>query len=420
MIIDNLWVYVAINLVCFAVAWPIARSNRFYRAYLSALSEGRHQMLDGLRGWLAIGVFLSHVADSYFYYTQGEYGSPDAPFLTMTGDIGVSLFFMITGFLFWGRVFRSKGALDVPAFYTSRLRRIVPMYLVSVLMVLAVVAVLSGFSLRVEPLNLVRELRSWFSFGFIRPGDVNGIKDAYTINAAYWTLAYEWLFYLSLPLLALFSRGRWSLLLLGVAFFFSARNPVTLNFIFGALAAVSVEKKIFGAEMAHPWITPIPLFALASVFLFPDAFTLGAATLLFLFFLFVIHGNSLFGVLSSRSAHLLGTISYSLYLTHSIVLFTVLRIANHYYPIIAMDSRQYLTFAALAAGLSVLVSAVTYRYVEHPFLSPKGGLSLVRNRANADPARVSPSTPTVATLHTMTSFQDSRSESGEKAQTGTC
>ncbi len=416
MTIDKLWVYVAINLVCFAAAWPIARGNRFYRANLSALSEGRYQMLDGLRGWLAIGVFASHVADSYFYYTQGEYGSPTAPFLTMTGDIGVSLFFMITGFLFWGRVFRSAGAFDVRAFYTSRVRRIVPMYLVSVLMVLAVVAGLSGFSLRVDALNLARELRPWFSFGFIRPGDVNGVKDAYTINAAYWTLAYEWLFYMALPLLALFSRGTRSVLLLCVAFFFSSRNPVTLNFIFGALAAVSVDKKIFGPQMARPWMTPIPLFALASVFLFPDAFALGAATLLFLFFLFVIHGNSLFGVLSTRSAHFLGTISYSLYLIHSIVLFSVLRIANHYYPIIAMDPRQYLAFAALAAALSVLVSAATYRYVEHPFLSPKG-LSLVKNRVNADPARVAPSTPTVATLRTMTSFSIGRSGGGEKALT---
>ena len=416
MSIDKLWVFIAINLVCFAVAWPIARSDRFYRAHLSGLSEGRYQMLDGLRGWLAIGVFASHVADSYFYYTRGEYGSPTAPFLTMTGDIGVSLFFMITGFLFWGRVLRSAGALDVAAFFTSRLRRIVPMYLVSVLMVLAVVAVLSGFSLRVDPLNLVRELRSWFSFGFIRPGDVNGVKEAYSINAVYWTLAYEWLFYLALPLLALFSRGGWSLLLLGIAFFFSSYNPIALNFIFGALAALSVDKKIFKHQMTRPWMTPIPLFALAGVFLFPETFTLGAATLLFLFFLFVIHGNSLFGVLASRSVHLLGTISYSVYLTHSIVLFTVLRIANHYHPIIDMDPREYLAFAALAAVLTVLVSAITYRYVEHPFLSSKG-LSIGRNLANADLTRVASSVPSVTTLRTMASVPSSRSGRGEKALT---
>jgi peptidoglycan/LPS O-acetylase OafA/YrhL len=413
--IDNLWVYVAINLVCFAVAWPVARGDRFYRAHLSALSVGRYQMLDGLRGWLAIGVFVSHVADSYFFYKEGEYGSLAAPFLTMTGDVGVSLFFMITGFLFWGRVLRSKGTFDVQAFFVSRLRRIVPMYLVSVLMVLAVVALLSGFSLRVDLHNLVRELRPWFSFGFIRPGDVNGVKDAYSINAVYWTLAYEWLFYLSLPLLALFAKGRWSLLLLCIAFVFSVRDPVVPNFIFGALAAVSVEKKILGPEMARPWMTPVPLLALAGAFLFPFGYTLGAEILLFFFFLSVVHGNSLFGVLSSRTAHLLGTISYSLYLTHSIVLFVVLRIVNHYSPIIAMDPRQYLAFAALAAGLSVLVSVVTYRYIEHPFLASKGSW-LMKNRAPADPVQVPPSTPNVATLRPMT-FPVGNSGSGEKALT---
>jgi peptidoglycan/LPS O-acetylase OafA/YrhL len=412
MNIDSVWVYVAVNLVCFAVAWPVARHSRFYRAHLSALSEGRFQMLDGLRGWLAIGVFLSHVADSYFYYAQGEYGSQAAPFLTMTGEVGVSLFFMITGFLFWGQALRADGELDVAAFYTSRLRRIVPMYLVSVLMVLAVVAALSKFSLRVDPVNLVRELRSWFSFGFVVPGDINGVKDANSINAVYWTLAYEWLFYLALPLLALFARSKWTVLFLGIAFLFSSRVPVTLNFLFGALAAISVDKRVFGPCLSRPWITPLPLAALASSFLLPSAYMLDAAILLFLFFLFVIHGNSLFGQLASRGSHLLGTISYSLYLIHSIVLFVVLRIANRYYPIIAMDTGRYLALAALAAVLAVLVSALTYRYVEHPFLSTRKS-SLVRRRPDADATRDSRPGSRLAALLPVTSFPVGR----EKALT---
>jgi peptidoglycan/LPS O-acetylase OafA/YrhL len=101
---------------------------------------------------------------------------------------------------------------------------------------------------------------------------------------------------------------------------------------------------------------------------------------------------------------------------HSTVLFSILRIANHHYPIIAMDPRKYLAFAALAAAHSVLVSALTYRYVEHPFLS-RPGLSLVKNRVNADPARISPSSPTVATLRTMTSFPAGRSGYGGKTLT---
>src|SRR5205823_998855 len=113
-------------------------------------------------------------------------------FYDLTGKVGVSLFFMITGFLFWGRVLRAGSALDIEALYVSRLRRIVPMYLVSVVLSLFVVAVLSGFSLHVSLVELLRELRSWFSFGFTYAGDINGVKDAHRINAVYWTLAFEW------------------------------------------------------------------------------------------------------------------------------------------------------------------------------------------------------------------------------------
>ena len=412
MSIDKIWVYVAINLVCFAAAWLIARRVPFYRAQLGAMAQDtRYQMLDGLRGWLAIGVFLSHVADSYFYYKQGVYGSLEAPFLTMTGDVGVALFFMITGFLFWTRVRRSGPAFDVRAFYISRLRRIVPMYLVSVVMVMAVIAVLSGFALRVDPVSLLRELRPWFSFGFLRPGDVNGVTDAYSINAVYWTLAFEWLFYISLPLMALFAKGRWALLLLGVALFFGMRLPITLNFIFGALAAVAVEKKIFGTILARPWVTPIGLLALACAFLFPFGDMPGAEILLFIFLLFVLHGNSMFGVLTARSSHLLGTISYSLYLTHTIVLFVVLRMANHYFPIKTMDTPMYLGFCAAAAALSVLVSAFTYRYIEYPFLSAKG-LPAWGKARGAD--ALHGSNPPVGTLQSVTSFPGSLKESRKR------
>jgi len=129
--------FLAINLACLATAGVILARSRFYREQVRALAHGRTQMLDGMRGWLALGVFFQHVMTTYFFYTRGTWDASPAHFYEVTGAIGVSLFFMITGFLFWGRVLRSNGRLDAAALYRSRLRRILPMYLVSVLMVLA-------------------------------------------------------------------------------------------------------------------------------------------------------------------------------------------------------------------------------------------------------------------------------------------
>ena len=371
MSIADPWPFFAINLLCFAVAFVIARGSSFYRQQLDKVEAGRTEMLDGLRGWLALGVFFAHAVTTYAWYTTGDWDGRIAPFYGRAGQIGVSLFFMITGYLFWGRVVRSKGKLDVASFYLSRVRRIVPMYLVSVLMVLAVVAVLSGFALRVDPATFVRELRAWLSFGFMHAGDINGVKDAHNINAVYWTLAYEWMFYLTLPMLALFSRGPALMVMVVTVLLFCLQTPVTLNFIAGGAAAMLVEKRFFGSALAAKWMTPLPLAAIALVFTCPSAFGLMPTVLMFIFFLFVVHGNSLFGVLATRSSKLLGTVSYSIYLVHCIALFVVMRVLDARIPIVEIDAAGYWTFAALAAVITVLVSALTYRYVEHPFISMK-------------------------------------------------
>jgi peptidoglycan/LPS O-acetylase OafA/YrhL len=378
------WPFIAINVLCFLVAGVIAHSSGFYREQLAKLQSGRTEMLDGLRGWLALGVFFAHAILTYSYYTAGTWDDAIAPFYGKTGQVGVSLFFMITGFLFWGRVVRGK--LDARSFLLSRVRRLVPMYLVSVLMVLAVVAVLSDFTLRVSPATLARELRSWLSFGFMRADAINEINDAHNINAVYWTLAYEWLFYLALPLLALFSRGPALAVLAVTALLFCLQAPVTLNFVAGGAAAMIVERRLLGSSLASPWMTPLALAALAEAFTYPDAYAVLPSLLMFVFFLFVVHGNSLFGLLASRASKTLGMVTYSIYLVHCIALFVVMRSVDSFFPIAEMQLGLYWIFAALAAILAVTVSTLTYRYVEYPFISGH----LAHARLTALFARIAP------------------------------
>jgi peptidoglycan/LPS O-acetylase OafA/YrhL len=372
MSIASPWPFLAINFACFVLAWGILLRSRFYRELVSGLGGGRTQMIDGLRGWLALGVFFEHVADMWFFHHNGEWdAAAGAPFYATTGPVGVSLFFMITGYLFWTKVLRGGGSLDAGKLYVSRLRRLLPMYLVSVAAAMAVVAVLSGFSLRSEPAALLRELRSWLSFGFMYAGDINGVHDAHHINAVYWTLAYEWAFYLALPFLAVFARFPAFFALFALAVLYGTLAPIVLNFLCGALAAIAVHRRLVSRRLDAPVLTPLPLAALAMVFAFAGPHPVAQSALLLVFFMFVVHGNSLFGLLASGPAKLLGTVSYSIYLVHCVVLFSAVRLVGARFPVPQLAASTYWLIAGGAALLTVLVSTLTYRYVEHPFIAGK-------------------------------------------------
>ena len=364
--------FFAICAISLAVASAIALASRFYRERL-AESGGRFEAIDGLRGFLALGVLGGHAVSMYSFHTSGVWSGDLAPFYMRTATAGVAIFFMITGFLFWLRLLRSGAGFDFHAFFVARIRRLAPMYFMSVLMALAVIFSVSGLALRVPPTQLVRELQAWLSFGFIHTGPVNGVQEAHSVNAVYWTLAYEWAFYLALPFLALFARGAWSVVLFVVVAFFSIRAPVVLNFVYGALAAALVHNKTLAGRLDSLWLKPVPLAALAVYFIadgYLHKMVEGAA--LFVFFIFVVQGYSAFGLFLSRPAKILGAISYSLYLTHCIVLFVVVGAADRLLGLESLGPTQYWLLVALAAVATVVLSAVTFQFVEYPFMNPKG------------------------------------------------
>ncbi len=156
-----------------------------------------------------------------------------------------------------------------------------------------------------------------------------------------------------------------------VAFVFCLQAPVTLNFIAGAIAAILVRENVLRDRLGGWALAPVPIAALAAVLWFPTAFALPAVALLFMFFIFIVGGNSLFGLLASRPARLLGAISYSIYLIHCVVVYVVVRVADGLVSIASLALPEYWLVAALAATLTVLLSAISYRWIEYPFHAPR-------------------------------------------------
>lgn len=368
MSLSNPLAWFAICALCLLLAAALAHTSSFYRERLAEAGASRFQEIDGLRGFLALGVFGAHAVNMYTLHAADIWVAGIAPFYSVAARAGVALFFMITAFLFWLRVLRSADGFDVGAFFMSRLWRLTPMYAMSVLMVLAVVAAASGFVPRGGAAELARELRPWLSFGFMETGELNGVRDARYINAVYWTLAYEWMFYVALPFLAVFARWPRNVALIGAVLVFGTQNPIVFNFLFGAIAATLVHHGKLGAALGSRWLAPLPIAALVLYFLVPDMHGLLQAAALFAFFIFVVRGYSLFGLLRTGPAKVLGTISYSIYVTHCIVLFATVRAVDGLVPIGSLSPLAYWLLAALAAAACVLLSACTYRYVEHPFL----------------------------------------------------
>lgn len=371
MRIDAIWAY----FVLMTIAMGVAALPAFRFVDSPQNAGARYATLDGLRGFLALAVFVYHVLLMHRFIETGIWEPPASRFYALLGPVGVSLFFMITGFLFWGKLLRSKGRRFWRELYIGRLFRIAPMYLFVVVAMLWIVFSRTGFQLR-EPLQDVTiSILQWLALGVvdIQP-DVNGYRATHVLAGVTWTIAYEWAFYISL-----------------IATAYVARARAHLAWVFGTLVMCLVGKVLFHvssmgyavlflsgmavASLLHENVRPhwsdgvSSSVALACLTLLAATSRSGYGTytalLLATFFYLVCTGTTLFGLLLTTPARRLGNISYSLYLMQGLVLTLVFAVA----PIraFAMTSAQsYWMIGVVCACLLVVAAALGYALIERP------------------------------------------------------
>ncbi len=167
--------------------------------------------IDGLRGYLAVGVFVHHAIIYYRYLTEGIWDNPISSLYTQLGSVSVSMFFMITGYLFWGKVISSEGHPGWIKLFLGRVFRIGPVYFLMTGLMLLIIFAKTSFTLQDPPEKIMLQIAPLLLLGLFEPGNViNGFSGPKAITAAVtWTLRYEWLYYLLvLPFSALFARNR--------------------------------------------------------------------------------------------------------------------------------------------------------------------------------------------------------------------
>ncbi|CAJ1493141.1 acyltransferase [[Mycobacterium] kokjensenii] len=147
--------------------------------------------VEGMRACAAIGVVITHVA------FQTGHSSGISGRLWSRFDMAVAVFFALSGFLLWrGHAAAARGLRPAPKaahYLRSRVVRIAPAYLVSVVVILALLPDAGDASLTVWLANLT--MTQIYVPLTLTPG-----------LTQMWSLAVEVSFYITLPLLALSAR----------------------------------------------------------------------------------------------------------------------------------------------------------------------------------------------------------------------
>jgi len=366
-----------ITMTLMIIAKTVDARSSFYREQInSEISGKRFHSIDGLRGFLAIFVMYHHAVINYFYYSTGHWTTPPSRLATLFGQGGVAMFFMVTALLFWSRALASDGRMDLQKFFWSRLMRMVPMYVVAASALIITALALTHFRLTYSPMQLIKDASAWLLFTFPGMPNINGLSNTALLNTVFWSLVYEWKFYLIFPLMVFFARGRssWVLLIVSAMLieWYTATN-VEWYFIYGALTATifakfpEIKRFFAGAIGSFLAIATLVLIFQST----PTAYSPAAAPLFFVVFFIIASGNTMFGVLTSRPARMLGMISYSVYLLHNFLLYLAFRLVNHYQGVETLAAPTYWIITGGVAATVISLSAVTYRFVEFPFLKAR-------------------------------------------------
>jgi peptidoglycan/LPS O-acetylase OafA/YrhL len=296
---------------------------------------GRLAGIDGLRGILAIAVLAHHFAITAQYQATGAWQLTPSRVSNLLGQAAVALFFMITGFLFFGKI-ASPAGLRPLAFLKGRVVRLVPVYLAVVALVSAIVLFVQGGRVEATLADVAREYARWMACDV---GPLLGFADAGRVVAYVpWSLRYEWLFYALLPPIGFAWRRTglqsWPVYLGAAVALVLAIRPVEipllrLTTLFLAPFALGGCVAVAHARAPLTWLRGKSgaLVALAALVLLfgtqTTAYSALSYLLLTLVFAPIAARNSLFGLLDLQATQILGAISYDLYLAHGVVLYVL-------------------------------------------------------------------------------------------------
>lgn len=337
--------------------------------------HGRDTALDGFRAVAVLCVIIAHAAIFPFgahLQASGYAGETLFRLAATMGDLGVRLFFVISGYIITSVLLReeaARGQFSLRGFYLRRALRIVPPFACYLL----VIWVLARSGQIVQPLDEMAKAALFTC-------NLEWADCSWFVGHS-WSLAVEEQFYLIWPLLLLAVTGKARVLLIiaiGIALMLGAAvgpapwHKNCLSFVSIALGVIAALRPDWRLLL---FSRPRPLFWMASVALY---FTVGRMTdpaaagmaLPLLAAIILLGGLALpmlTRMLNSAAMQTIGAMSYSLYLWQELFLgpqwtypggawptWTMALI-----PLCAWASRRYVELPGIALGrkLSTRIAA---------------------------------------------------------------
>ncbi|UAK23117.1 acyltransferase family protein [Sphingomonas nostoxanthinifaciens] len=335
--------------------------------------------IDALRGIAVAAVFAQHVAEQILQ------SKPAAPWVTASlhglllqgtnlGRYGVIVFFLISGFVV---PFAFRGAHPVRSFVVSRMFRLYPAYWLAILgSVVVACAAGHAFPLRQVLANLTMLQRLF------------GVAN---IRVAFWTLFIEVIFYCLVMLLYTLGQLRRVAILGTLAFgcILLAVIPACLRYVLGwpipspddpifiaYMLTGSVLRMAVDGDVAAPrWAGLLVLLLLAAApilggaifpvssngnpFLTPLALTTAYPLALLTFVVAIWLQRP-----RCTALNRLGLISYSVYLGHGLVIFTLGSLIPP-----GVDLVSELRFLIGTVAFTLPLAVLSYRYIERPCIA---------------------------------------------------
>jgi exopolysaccharide production protein ExoZ len=284
------------------------------------------------------------------------------------GHIGVDIFFVISGFIMYS-VAKTESA---PEFVRRRLLRVVPMYWLATIVLLAV-----NVNWHIEKLTNARVGHIALSLFFVPhySPDEPGRIWPYLIPG--WTLSYEMFFYLIFAIgiaarrpFALTSICLGAIVLCGWEFSISAAawktytDPIVLEFVMGMVIAANVHRVSAGGAallvcMGILAVPAVELLGLPRVRLL----TLGVPAACIVAGAIALEMRKPIPRLPWLSA--LGDASYSIYLFQIVALGLVSKAFKHI-PVAGM--LQFVAFVVTSLVFASVLGYTVYRFIEKPML----------------------------------------------------
>jgi peptidoglycan/LPS O-acetylase OafA/YrhL len=349
-----------------------------------------------------------------------------SPFVTFGGYFGVIFFFVLSGFLITYLLLREKEehqSIDVRKFYVRRILRIWPLYFLLIILGFFVLPHLSWFVIPSQQ----RLLNDHFWFNLITYSlMVPNFGFAYLMESVpnlgqLWSIGVEEQFYLFWPLFILFSKKHLRNIVLflvvltaikaGAFIYFHFLSPAikgdadllqfstadifkrllsTLKFESMALGGIGACIVYYQKSRAlqliyHPFTQIAALLALPAIILFTPTSLYNALYLLLSVPCLIIIMNvgcneSCLYRLRHAWFNYLGKISYGIYMYHLICITFTFQMMDACFDMpYEITWVQNLAIYCISIALTLLTSALSYQYIEKPFIQRKANYAIVQS-----------------------------------------